>query len=97
MTSSVPGITVRFFSITKKLFGAGDVGVPAEAAADVEGLLVHVCDTAEKSKGVFVAPGALRPDVTVLVNGRNIALLEGLHTTVRPGDVVAVVPPMAGG
>lgn len=97
MTSPVPGITVRFFSTTRKLFGAGDVAVPLDAAVDVEGLLLHVCDTAERSKGVFAVLGALRSDITVLVNGRNIALLDGLKTRVQSGDVVAVIPPMAGG
>jgi MoaD family protein len=34
---------------------------------------------------------------TVLVNGRNAALLKGKRTPVADGDVVAIFPPMAGG
>lgn len=90
-------VTVRFFSTTKRLFGAGEVVVDPGAATNVRGLLEFVCDTPAKTAAVFVAPGALRGDITVLVNGRNAALMDGLATAVRAGDVVAVVPPMAGG
>ncbi len=34
---------------------------------------------------------------TVLVNGRNCALLKGKKTKVDADDVVAIFPPMAGG
>ncbi len=34
---------------------------------------------------------------TVLVNGKNCALLRGKRTKVDAGDVVAIFPPMAGG
>ncbi len=90
-------LTVRFFSTTKRLFGVGEIAVEAGAAADVRGLLEFVCDTPQKTRGIFAAPGVLRGDITVLVNGRNIALIGGLRTFVAAGDVVAVVPPMAGG
>ncbi|MCL5942847.1 MAG: MoaD family protein [Actinobacteria bacterium] len=95
----LPGrpVTVRFFSTTKRLFGAGEVEVDADRVADVGELLDLVCDTPEKVRGVFSAPGTLRSDITVLVNGRNISFLDGLRTPVTAGDVVAVVPPMAGG
>lgn len=90
-------VTVRFFSTAKRLFGAREVIVEPGVAADVRGLLESVCDTPERTGGVFAAPGALRGDIAVLVNGRNIALADGLSTPVGAGDVIAVVPPMAGG
>lgn len=90
-------LTVRFFSTTKKLFGAGELEIDAGGVADVGELLDLVCDAPEKTRGVFSGAGTLRSDMTVLVNGRNIGLLDGLRTPVTAGDVVAVVPPMAGG
>ncbi|KYH38200.1 MAG: hypothetical protein AYL28_004450 [Candidatus Bathyarchaeota archaeon B23] len=35
--------------------------------------------------------------LTVLVNGRNIALLDGLETRLRDGDLVVLLPPLSGG
>lgn len=90
-------LTVRLFSSTKKLFGAGELEVDADGVADVVGALELVCDTPAKTQGIFASPGTLRGDITVLVNGRNVALMDGLATAVRAGDVVAVVPPIAGG
>lgn len=97
MTSPSQNLTVRLFSTTKRLFGAGELLVPEEHAEEVGSLLEVVCDNQEKRRGVFAAPGALRGDITVLVNGRNIAFLAGLGTPVQGGDVVSIIPPMAGG
>jgi len=36
-------------------------------------------------------------DLAVLVNGRNIELLDGVETVLRDGDEVILLPPTAGG
>ena len=36
-------------------------------------------------------------DLAILVNGRNIQLLDGVHTTLHDGDEVVILPPTAGG
>ena len=36
-------------------------------------------------------------ELAVLVNGKNIALLEGVKTILQDGDNVAFIPPAAGG
>jgi len=36
-------------------------------------------------------------ELAVLVNGRNIHLLEGVKTALRDGDEVVLLPPSAGG
>jgi molybdopterin converting factor small subunit len=36
-------------------------------------------------------------DLAILVNGRNIDLLEGPRTVLRDGDEVVLLPPAAGG
>jgi len=36
-------------------------------------------------------------DLAILVNGRNIDLLEGPGTVLRDGDEVVILPPAAGG
>jgi MoaD family protein len=90
-------VTVRFFSILAKLFNHGELTIDATRATDVRQALDQVCDTTERMRGVFAAPEIVRRDVTILVNGRNIAFLAGLGTPLKSGDVVSLVPPLAGG
>ncbi len=36
-------------------------------------------------------------ELAILVNGRNIALLDGVGTVLKDGDEVVILPPSAGG
>jgi len=36
-------------------------------------------------------------DLAILVNGRNIQLLDGVETMLQDGDEVVILPPIAGG
>lgn len=40
---------------------------------------------------------ALRPHVRVMINGRDIALAQGLQTPLDDSDQLAIFPPIAGG
>ncbi len=41
--------------------------------------------------------GALRRFVNIYVNGEDVRFLDGLGTTLKPGDEVSIVPAVAGG
>ena len=41
--------------------------------------------------------GALRNFVNVYINGEDARFLEGLSTSVKPGDEISIVPAVAGG
>jgi molybdopterin converting factor small subunit len=41
--------------------------------------------------------GKLKTGIAILVNGRNINFLQGLNTSLVPGDKVTIIPPAAGG
>jgi molybdopterin converting factor small subunit len=46
---------------------------------------------------VLTPEGELRPYVNVFVGDRNVRRLDGLQTTLAEGDVVAIIPAVAGG
>ncbi len=55
-------------------------------------------DVLEDGKSRFGAEFSRQlANCTVLVNGKNCALLRGKKTKVDADDVVAIFPPMAGG
>ncbi|MEM2977663.1 MAG: MoaD/ThiS family protein [Candidatus Hadarchaeales archaeon] len=41
--------------------------------------------------------GRLLPSFILLLNGRNVKLLEGEETRVKEGDLLMILPPAAGG
>lgn len=46
---------------------------------------------------VLTPEGELRPYVNVFVGERNVRRLDGLQTPLAEGDVVAIIPAVAGG
>ena len=46
---------------------------------------------------LFETEDALRPHVRVLVNGRDVEMLQGLETPMQEGAEVRVFPPIGGG
>ena len=46
---------------------------------------------------ILTPEGELRPYVNVFVGERNTRRLDGLATTLAPGEVIAIIPAVAGG
>lgn len=58
----------------------------ADLEADYEGL-----------EGSLLENGDVRAQVNVLVNGRDVAHIDGIDTVLEDGDTVSIFPPVAGG
>ncbi len=73
----------------------------AKAVAGVGGTLAEVIDDVESGhpgiKDRLVESGDLRRFINVYVNDEDVRFLSGLDTTVSDGDVVVVLPAVAGG
>jgi molybdopterin converting factor small subunit len=46
---------------------------------------------------LFAADGSLNRYVNVYLNDEDVRVLDGLATTVKPGDTLVILPAMAGG
>ena len=75
--------------------GAADVVVEGSDVATALGAL------GERFAGlldrVLDEDGALRPFVNVFVGSTNLRELDGLRTELREGDVISILPAVAGG
>jgi molybdopterin synthase sulfur carrier subunit len=67
-------------------------------AGDVGALLDELESRFEGLRGLVRDPeGRVHHHVNVYVNGDEINGLAGLHTALRPGDEVSIIPALAGG
>ena len=46
---------------------------------------------------LFASEGSVRPMIAIMVDGRDIRHLDGLHTAVAAGSTIDIFPPIAGG
>jgi sulfur-carrier protein len=90
-------VVVKLFAGIKAAFGRPAIDVACDQSSDLRAVLLEVCDTPARHRAVFLDSGLLRPELQVLVNGRNVTFLHGLQTPLKSGDEVAVFPPMYGG
>jgi sulfur-carrier protein len=75
--------------------GAAELTVEAGTVGEA---LARIGDDREALLSRILTPeGELRPYVNVFVGERNARRLDGLQTTLAEGDVVAIIPAVAGG
>ena len=93
-------LTLRSVGLIKMLLGQGEMQITVPEGMTVTGLLKHLAE----EKGEKMAPFAVEPKepsahapLRVMVNGRDIQVLEGRHTQLKDGDDVLVFVPIAGG
>lgn len=91
-------IAVKFFASFRDIVGRKGMDVEYRYGMTLGELLHDLCSSSEPlNRACFEEGGELRDYVKLLVNGHNIAFLDGLETMLKDGDVIAVFPPVAGG
>ena len=90
------GVLVRIPTPLRRLTnGLGQVEVDCSTLVEcIEGLERQFPGMKER---LYDDNGELRSFVNVYVNGEDVRFLNGLDTTLKPGDEVSVVPAVAGG
>lgn len=93
-------VKVKFFALVRELTGKREEVVDLADTATVRTLLDKLVDEygAKFHEYVF-DPESKEPrgHLQFLIDGRNIALMQGLDTTLRDGSSFAILPPVGGG
>ena len=93
-------VTVRTMALVKTLLGRGEVGVTLPDGATIDVLFRRLGELGDERLAPYVAvperEDALLP-LRVVVNGRDIAQLDGRRTVLFDGDDVLVFMYLAGG
>lgn len=78
-------------------FAGGAIELEVEAGTVGEALRRIGADRPALLARIVTPEGGLRPYVNVFVDDRNTRRLQGLQTPLADGDVVAIIPAVAGG
>jgi len=94
-------IRVKFFATLRDAAGKREVEVDAQGEGmDILNLMRFLFGKlGDDFKRAVLDPetGNIRRYIKIMVNGRDIELLNRLETLVKKGDVVQVFPPIGGG
>jgi molybdopterin synthase sulfur carrier subunit len=97
MSDEVAKVEATFYGPLTKIFQERRKQLALRDAPNVRALVEVLCTSPAGRKRIFDQDGKVRPDITILRNGRNIVFLSGLDTQLYAGDSVAIFPPTHGG
>ncbi len=89
---------VKFYATLRDLLGVTTVELPLNEATTVGAVLHHLAALYPAlAAKLWRENGELSNQLSVMLNGRAITFLQGLQTEARPGDELALFPPIGGG
>ncbi|SDQ28672.1 ubiquitin-like small modifier protein 1 [Natronobacterium texcoconense] len=90
-------IDLRFFATYRDAVGQKERSREFSENATVGDVLVALENEYDGLEGQLLENGTIRPQLSVLKNGRDVIHMDGTGTTLEDGDVISVFPPVAGG
>ena len=93
-------VKVRTIGLLKALFGLGELELVLPDGATVGALLARLAETyGEPAAGHLTRTAGANehPSLRIMVNGRDIDVLNGRQTPLDDGDDVLILTPIAGG
>jgi molybdopterin synthase sulfur carrier subunit len=92
-------ITVKFIGSLRHVSGTGELALNCKNRIAIRELTNEIIKERPELKRSLIDPQLedTRPNTLILVNGREISVLEGLETKVKDGDEVVLIPFVHGG
>jgi molybdopterin synthase sulfur carrier subunit len=92
-------ITVKFVGALRHFSGTNKLALNCEACLSIKELVNKVTEELPQLKRSLINQqfDDPRPNALMLVNGREISVLNGLETQLQDGDEVVLVPFVHGG
>jgi len=92
-------LTLKFIGALRHASGKTQLTLEYTAGTTLKKLLAEVCkDSPKLGKSFGALPsGDSSSDALILVNGREISILDGLETKLCDGDEIVFVPVVHGG
>ena len=92
-------ITVKFIGSFRNVLGKGKLTITSEGTIPLREAIKEIVEELPKLKRVLIDPELEnpRPNTLILVNGKEISVLNGLDTMLEDEDEVVFVPVVHGG
>lgn len=91
-------LELRFFATFREAVGRKEIDRTFDDGVEVGDVLRALeAEFPELAGELLDGDGDIRPQLSVLKNGREVVHLEGTETSLDDGDRVSVFPPVAGG
>ncbi|MFC7156772.1 ubiquitin-like small modifier protein 1 [Halomarina halobia] len=91
-------LELRFFANFREAVGSKTIRREYEEGATVGEVLGALESEFDGLEGLLLDDeGDIRPQLSVLKNGREVLHMDGPETTLEDGDSMSVFPPVAGG
>jgi len=92
-------IKIRLLGIFKRAYGTGEVSLETEEGESLREVVQKLTEFSPKLGSVLIDSelGDPRPNAVILVNGREVSVLNGLETKVNDRDEIVFIPVTHGG
>jgi len=92
-------IEVKFFTSLREITEKKSEKVQLQNTITVEELLTLLSEKYGKKfrEYIYNKKGKVHGYLAILVNGKNINVLQGFDTELKEGDTIAILPPVGGG
>ena len=90
-------LELRFFATFREAVGRKVVEREFDAGAAVGDVLAAIEAEYPELGGEILEDGDIRPQLSILKNGREVVHIDGTDTALEDGDRLSVFPPVAGG
>ncbi len=90
-------LELRFFATFREAVGQKTIEREYDDGATVGDVLAELEAEFDGLEGQLLEDGAIRPQLSVLKNGRDVTHANGPETDLTGEDTLSVFPPVAGG
>jgi molybdopterin synthase sulfur carrier subunit len=92
-------VTARFLGVFRNISGKSKLNIKFKEAVPLRETVEKIVEELPKLKRTLIDPELEdpRPNTLILVNGREISVLNGLETVLKDGDEVVFVPVLHSG
>ncbi len=92
-------IKVKFLGVFKKAYGHAQVSLETEKNEKLRDVIQEITESSPELKRLLIDPelNDPLPNAVILVNSKEIGVLEGLETEVGNSDEIVFIPVIHGG